>query len=240
MSARSHILILEEWSPFLANVGVGVDSITSPGPGFGLTVSRFELADAESSALALKPEAVIVDLRNRLDEGVQTCRHLRSAVLGPPSVLVVLLAKANADRASEFWRAGADDVLLRPVSSMEFWTRVRSRLERVSELVSFGTGRTLSAGALRLDLDRQVATVGGQRIAVGPVEFRILAVLARSVGETCTRDQIIEFVWGDRVRVSRILDPHVTALRRKLSGSGLELHTLYGRGFVLREADSRP
>ncbi|NJL24785.1 MAG: response regulator transcription factor [Calothrix sp. SM1_5_4] len=94
--------------------------------------------------------------------------------------------------------------------------------------------RTIKAGSLFMDLDRVEARVGNERLPLGPVEFKILSLLARHLGRLRSRDEIEEFVWGDRKPASRALDPHINSLRKKLSGTDVELRTVYGAGYALR------
>lgn len=94
----------------------------------------------------------------------------------------------------------------------------------------------VTAGRLRLDLGRVEARIDGSKIPLGPVEYKILSLLARSLGQLQSRQDIETFVWGDERPAARALDPHINSLRKKLGGSDLELTTVYGSGYSLKLA----
>src|SRR4051794_31474669 len=96
------------------------------------------------------------------------------------------------------------------------------------------------AGRMQLDLLRVEVKVDGERVSLGPLEFKILSILARSLGQLKSRDEIANFVWGENKPTSRALDPHINSLRKKLAYRGLELRTVYRAGYCLRLPEASP
>ena len=119
--------------------------------------------------------------------------------------------------------------------------RIHGRLKRTRSLKNTAESSTvILLGRLRLDLDRMEARVGEDRLPLGPVEFKILSLLARRPGQMRSRDEIEDFVWGDRKPASRALDPHINAIRKKILNAALELRTIYGSGYALRLKQETP
>ena len=76
---------------------------------------------------------------------------------------------------------------------------------------------TLTAGPVRMDVDRHVVTVGGSAVALPLKEFELLELLLRNAGRVLTRGQLIDRVWGaDYVGDTKTLDVHVKRLRSKI------------------------
>ena len=76
---------------------------------------------------------------------------------------------------------------------------------------------TLSAGPVRMDVDRHVVTVGGAAVQLPLKEFELLELLLRNAGRVLTRGQLIDRVWGaDYVGDTKTLDVHVKRLRSKI------------------------
>ena len=84
------------------------------------------------------------------------------------------------------------------------------------------------------------ARVRGTRLGLQRREVRVLTTLLRRRGRTVLRESLEEAVYGfDDMIQSNTLDSHISRLRRKLSdvGAGVEIHTVRGVGYLLREKD---
>ena len=96
------------------------------------------------------------------------------------------------------------------------------------------TPPTLSAGPVRMDVDRHVVTVAGDAVQLPLKEFELLELLLRNAGRVLTRGQLIDRVWGsDYVGDTKTLDVHVKRLRSKLEADPAEpklLTTVRGLG----------
>ncbi|WP_267970733.1 helix-turn-helix domain-containing protein [Rhizobium leguminosarum] len=77
--------------------------------------------------------------------------------------------------------------------------------------------------------------VSGKRIALAPMEMRILRFLLERQGQISTREQLIEAVWPDpHVVESPTVDVHMGRLRRAVGGPrNLRIRTVYGAGYAL-------
>ncbi|HCT79235.1 MAG TPA: DNA-binding response regulator, partial [Micromonosporaceae bacterium] len=78
-------------------------------------------------------------------------------------------------------------------------------------------GATLTAGPVRMDVERHVVTVDGSAVQLPLKEFELLELLLRNAGRVLTRGQLIDRVWGaDYVGDTKTLDVHVKRLRSKI------------------------
>jgi two-component system response regulator RegX3 len=130
---------------------------------------------------------------------------------------------------------GADDYVTKPYSARELIARVRAVLRRGGEPGADGELAPLSAGPVRMDVDRHVVTVAGEEVSLPLKEFDLLEYLLRNVGRVLTRGQLIDRVWGaDYVGDTKTLDVHVKRLRSKIEpdpGSPRHLVTVRGLGY---------
>lgn len=179
------------------------------------------------------PDAILVDVNMPGESGIKLCRELRSRLNKPQVPILMISAQDEPDARIQSFEAGADDFIAKPFRPDELFMRLSSRMKRLREMES-GTHNVIEAGRLRLDLDRVEARVSTDRISLGPVEFKILCLLVRGLGQLRSRNEIENFVWGENPPASRALDPHINAIRKKLKGSELELRTVYGAGYSLR------
>jgi DNA-binding response OmpR family regulator len=171
------------------------------------------------------PDVVLLDLGLPDTDGVQVCRQLRQR--SQAAIIVVTAFGEESDRVSAL-DAGADDYLVKPFGVNELLARIRAVLRRIRP-----EGDLISHGPLTVDLRTRKVLVHGAEVALTPKEFDILECLAADPGRAHTRQDILETAWdANWYGPTKVLDVHMTSLRRKLGVPGL-IETVYGRGFRL-------
>jgi DNA-binding response OmpR family regulator len=171
------------------------------------------------------PDVILLDLGLPDTDGVQVCRKLRQR--SQAAIIVVTAFGEESDRVSAL-DAGADDYLVKPFGVNELLARIRAVLRRIRP-----EGDLISHGPLTVDLRARKVLVHGAEVALTPKEFDILECLATDPGRAQSRQDILETAWdANWYGPTKVLDVHMTSLRRKLGVPGL-IETVYGRGFRL-------
>ena len=97
-------------------------------------------------------------------------------------------------------------------------------------------------GRLRVNPAARVALLDDQPLALTPVEFDLLAALARARGRVKTREQLLEEIRDRNYDVfDRSIDVHISALRRKLGDDAKEprfIRTVRSAGYMLINPDA--
>lgn len=90
-----------------------------------------------------------------------------------------------------------------------------------------------------IEIDRALRSVrkDGQEIHLTGLEYALLDYLAVHANHICTRDDILNHVWGSRFQYDTgTIDVHLNALRRKLEWSkNKPVETIRGVGLMLRK-----
>ena len=153
--------------------------------------------------------------------------------------IIMLTARADETDRLIGLELGADDYIAKPFSPRELVARVRAVLRRVRGGVQ--PPDVLRVDDLEIDLNAHRVTRSGEPIALTPIEFRLLAMLAQNPGATFTRDQLVERLHGVAYEgFDRSVDSHVKNLRRKLEPDPTEpryVLTVYGVGYRLERRD---
>ena len=159
-------------------------------------------------------DIVLLDLMLPEMSGTEVCRQLRTRSHVP--IIMVTARDAEIDKVVGL-EIGADDYVTKPYSPRELVARIRAVLRRnTSETVEVAAP-TLSAGPVRMDVERHVVSVSGETVPLPLKEFELLELLLRNAGRVLTRGQLIDRVWGaDHVGDTKTLDVHVKRLRSKI------------------------
>ena len=173
--------------------------------------------------------AAAIDVMLPEMSGFEICRHLRAR--GSTLPVLLLTARDAVEDRVQGLDAGADDYLIKPFAFAELSARIRALVRRDSA----APRSTLRAGRLELDSATVRASVGGRPLPLSMKEFALLRFFATRAGETTTRDQILEEVWGTTHHIDRnVVDQYVGYLRRKLDpiDSGVRIATVRGVGYA--------
>ena len=175
-------------------------------------------------------DIVLLDLMLPGIPGTEVCRQIRQT-----SNVPVIMVSAKDDEVDKVvgLELGADDYVTKPYSARELIARVRAVLRRGGEVGGDeGTPGVLTAGPVRMDVERHVVSVKGVDVALPLKEFDLLEYLLRNVGRVLTRGQLIDRVWGaDYVGDTKTLDVHVKRLRAKVEADpGVPKHLVTVRG----------
>ena len=180
----------------------------------------FEVAVAPTGTDALTQfdrkgaDIVLLDLMLPEMSGTEVCRQLRQKSAVP--IIMVTARDSEIDKVVGL-EIGADDYVTKPYSPRELVARIRAVLRRKSADATEAPTQTLSAGPVRMDVERHVVTVNGEVVALPLKEFELLELLLRNAGRVLTRGQLIDRVWGaDYVGDTKTLDVHVKRLRSKI------------------------
>lgn len=152
-------------------------------------------------------------------------------------VPLVALCAGGPDVIAAALEAGADHAFALPVTAglLRAACRASRRRWEASAHTPEPAPRT-SAGILRLDRRAHTVEVGGAPVHLTLREFDLLGYLVANDGAACTRDEILEHVWGiDFETGTNTVDVFVYALRRKLRAAGLAspIETVRGVGYRL-------
>jgi two-component system KDP operon response regulator KdpE len=180
--------------------------------GAGYTVDTAASAqEALMKAGMRPPEAIILDLLLPDGSGTDVCRDLRRWSTVP---IVVLSAVGEEKEKIDALDAGADDYVTKPFSGDELLARLRAVLRRATPSTD---EPVLTIGEIQIDLERREVTMGGHPIALTPIEYDLLRLLAENEGKLLTHPMILRAIWGPAYQEeSNYLHVHVSHLRRKI------------------------
>ena len=182
------------------------------------------------------PDLVVLDLMLPGMDGLEVCKEIQRTSWTP--VLMLTAKTEEADKVAGF-AVGADDYLTKPFSLRELASRVKAILRRIERVRAMESDGPIVRDGLEVDASRRRVTVDGDEIQLTPLEFEILATLARDPGVVFSREQLMDRVWGYQDYAGgRVVDSHVARIRRKLGEDGNDprfVRTVHGVGYAFQD-----
>ncbi|WP_349902290.1 response regulator transcription factor [Parafrigoribacterium humi] len=176
-------------------------------------------------------DLVLLDLMLPGIPGTEVCREIRAQSQVP---IIMLTAKDSEVDIVVGLELGADDYVTKPYSTRELLARMRAVLRRRVEPDDDGSP-VITAGQVRMDLERHTVSVRGEEISMPLKEYELLEFLVRNAGRVLTRGQLIDRVWGaDYFGDTKTLDVHIKRIRSRIEEQPSEpvmLVTVRGLGY---------
>ena len=180
-------------------------------------------------------DLVVLDVMLPGRSGFEICQALRLAGIETPMIMLTALGELS-DRLSGL-RLGADDYLCKPFEVEELLARMSAQLRRKDRQAA--PPPTFRFGTVEVDVRGTEVRRAGCRVELSVKEFRLLCQLIAHRGETLSRNELLDAVWGRYVNPTlRTVDTHVACLRRKLEEDPHQprhILTIHGRGYRFSE-----
>jgi DNA-binding response OmpR family regulator len=190
---------------------------------------RRGLASAASGTYDL----VILDVMLPALDGFTVLQHLRRRNDLP---VIILTARVHHHDRILGLNAGADDYLLKPFDPDELLARIRAVLRR-TDTASRKSDADVTIGDIRINAATREVWIAGSLVELTQMEFDLLEILMRSAGRVVSRDELTLALFERAAGpYDRILDVHISHLRKKLEGGRSLIRTIRGVGYVFARA----
>ena len=180
------------------------------------------------------PDLVLLDLMLPDADGLEICKYLRRKDEFANIPIIMLSAKGEETDKVLGLELGADDYVTKPFSPKELVARVKAVLRRqVKERLE---KKIVIGEKIMIFPEKHEAFVDENRIDLTSTEFKILTLLASKKGWVFTRDQILDYLWGqEKAVLDRTVDVHIKHLREKLGKAASLIKNIRGVGYKLEE-----
>ena len=195
------------------------------------------------SMLAEHPEIrmLILDIMMPGIDGLEVCRTIRKTSNIP---ILILSAKAEDMDKIVGFGTGADDYLTKPFHPLELLARVKSQMKRYTSIEpekesAADKKEEIEIQNLTINKAAHVVKKNGEEIALTPIEFDILYLLASNRDRVFSTDEIFERVWNEKVyEANNTVMVHIRRLRGKMKEDTRQnkiITTVWGVGYKIEK-----
>ena len=202
----------------------------------GHRVETRQAGGALTEALCRWADCILLDVMMPGEDGFAVCRRIRSLTEAP---ILFLSARTDEPAVLKGLGIGADDYLQKPFRVAELRARVAAHLRRQNRTPMH---RMVRSG-VEFDLFGKSAEVQNVILPLTRSEYAICEYLALHAGQTFTKEQIYEAVFGvDGTSDDTAVTQHIKNIRAKLRTAGVAapetlLKTVWGVGYQWKNED---
>jgi len=182
----------------------------------GLNSSGFDVCFAATGLEAIpafeknKPDLILLDLMLPGKNGIEICTEIRRTS-GVP--IIMLTARTDDQDMIRGLEAGADDYVTKPYKIEILVSRIKARLRPIKDVQH----TIIKIGPVEMDTLSHEVRKGDKKIALTPLEFKLLLTLASHPNEVFSREMLLEQVWEYTYKAdTRLVNVHVQRLRSKI------------------------
>jgi len=180
------------------------------------------------------PDLILLDLMLPDADGFEICKYLRRKDEFISVPIIMLSAKGEETDKVLGLELGADDYVTKPFSPKELVARVKAVLRRQGKEEILN--KIEIGDLLTIFPEKHEAFVEGNKVDLTSTEFKILTLLASKKGWVFTRNQILDYLWGqEKAVLDRTVDVHIKHLREKLGKQASLIKNIRGVGYKLEE-----
>ncbi|MEA4898620.1 response regulator [Bacillota bacterium Meth-B3] len=168
-----------------------------------------------SMAASYVPDVILLDLGLPDLDGVEVLKRIRSWSNIP---VVIVSARGHEREKVEALDLGADDYVVKPFGTPELLARIRTAIRHSPQSIGAAPSgeERITIGELEIDYEKRTVSLSGEKIHLTPVEYKIMALLAKNAGKVLTHDYIMREIWGLYSGDSHTLRVNMANIRRKI------------------------
>lgn len=236
------IALVDDDQNILTSVSIALES-----EGFQVTTYK-DGEEAVEGLLAHPVDLVVLDVKMPRMDGIEVIKQLKEKTDMP-----VIFLTSKDDEIDELLglRMGAEDYITKPFSQRLLLERIRVILRR-QDMIRQAAGPDrhpenskdiLIRGSLKLDDSRHICSWKDEPVDLTVTEYLLVKSLAQNPGHVKSRDQLMNFAYGESIYVDdRTIDSHIKRVRKKfkqIDDDFNQFETVYGVGYRYKDDTTR-
>lgn len=183
-----------------------------------------------------KVDLVCLDIMMPNVNGWDVAKTIRETSNVP---IIMMSALSEEEDILKGYSLKVDDYITKPFNPKILVAKVKNLLERLKDHdYSNQTSGELNIGGIKMNLDTHKAYIDEKEVELSKTEFDLLKYFLAHQGKICSRNLLLDEVWGIDVYVEdRIVDTYVKKLRKYLGDKSVYIKTVFGVGYRFEVVD---
>ena len=207
-----------------------------------LEKSRFEVKEVDCGADAIKctkswrPQIVLLDKELPDMDGFDVCKKLTSDGIRFMGKVVMLSGHKKTEDQVAGLCCGAVDYIIKPINPELLVAKINVALREFSDKDDRvqDTSTTISKGVFRLSTEPRELWVHNEKAApLTETEYKIIKLLLESSPKCTQREELLAVIFQGRTEDLKLINVHLSNIRKKLGRSKARLETCRGQGLKL-------
>ena len=177
-----------------------------------------------------KVDLVCLDILMPGTNGWEVAKAIRDSSNVP---IIMMSALSEEEDILKGYSLKVDDYITKPFNPKVLIAKVKNLLERLDRTENEESRlNIIEVDGILIDNDAHKAFIEGQEVSLSKTEFNLLSYFMRHQGKICSRDLLLDEVWGIDVYVEdRIVDTYVKKIRKLLGQRSNYIKTIFGVGY---------
>jgi phosphate regulon transcriptional regulator PhoB len=208
MMAQKKILVVDDEKDIVELISYNLEQ-----EGFAV-IKAYDGQMAWERVKTAKLDLVVLDLMIPGIHGLEVCKLIRRDAATETLPIIMLTAKSDQVDKILGLELGADDYVTKPFNVRELIARIRAVLRRYEGRQQIELSETFAFQGLSVNFGSCTVAVDGKKVDLSSREFKLLKFFTGHPGRVYSRDQLLDYVWGDEAFVEpRTVDVHISRLR---------------------------
>lgn len=185
-----------------------------------------------------KVDLVCLDIMMPNVNGWDVAKTIRETSNVP---IIMMSALSEEEDILKGYSLKVDDYITKPFNPKILVAKVRNLLERLQDQdYSSQTSGDIEVNGIKLSLDTHKSYIDDNEVVLTKTEFDLLKYFLQHQGKICSRNLLLDEVWGIDVYVEdRIVDTYVKKLRKYLGPKAGYIKTIFGVGYRFESIDEK-
>ncbi len=153
--------------------------------------------------------------------------------------IIMMSALSEEEDILKGYSLKVDDYITKPFNPKVLVAKVKNLLERLqNQDTSIQSSGLLEVSGIRIDLDTHKVYINDELVNLSKTEFDLLKYFVEHESKICSRNLLLDEVWGiDNYVEDRIVDTYVKKLRKYLGDKSSYIKTVFGVGYRFEVLD---
>ncbi len=180
-------------------------------------------------------DLVCLDILMPNMNGWEVAYHIRKKSNVP---IIMMSALSEEEDILKGYSLKVDDYITKPFNVKILVAKANNIISRIHDRNHFYAEDVIKTNHITIDLNKHKVFIAETEAILSKTEFDMLVYLVKNEGRICSRNLLLDEIWGIDVYVEdRIVDTYIKRLRKRLGPYAYFIKTVFGVGYRFEATD---